>query len=61
LYLNFFVLVVELFRRVSALKALAPTQSEPPFKVAQLIVLLFFIAIGILATVKFRHEELRTA
>ena len=61
LYLNFFVLVVQLFRRVPALKVLAPTQSEPPFKVAQLIVLLFFIAIGILATVKFRHEELRTA
>jgi len=61
LYLNVFVLVVQLFRRVPALKALAPTQTETPFKVAQLVVLLAFVIIGILATTKFRHAQLQTA
>jgi hypothetical protein len=42
LYFNVFVLIVQLFRRVSALAALAPTQTEPPFAVAQLIVLALF-------------------
>jgi hypothetical protein len=58
LYLNVFVLVVQLFRRVPALKALAPTQTEPAFKVTQLIVLLLFVGITVLATTKFRHAEL---
>jgi hypothetical protein len=39
LYLNCFVLIVQLFQKVPALKALAPTQSEPPFLVAQIGVL----------------------
>src|SRR6185295_16843981 len=39
LYLNVFVLVVQLFRKVPALHALAPTESEPPFQVTQLFVL----------------------
>src|SRR5882724_12667442 len=38
-YLNVFVLIVQLFQKVPALKALAPTQSEPPFLVTQLVVL----------------------
>jgi len=46
-YFNVFVLVVQLFRRVPALSALAPTQSEPVFQIAQLTVLLLFAAIGI--------------
>jgi hypothetical protein len=49
LYLNVFVLVVQLFRRVPALHDLAPTQSEPPFGVAQLVVLVVFITLGTLA------------
>jgi hypothetical protein len=61
LYLNVFVLVVQLFRRVPALKALAPTQTEPAFKITQLVVLLLFVAITVLATTKFRHAQLRTA
>src|SRR3954470_2399754 len=36
LYLNVFVLVVQAFLRVPALKALAPRQSEPPFVAAQM-------------------------
>ena len=39
LYLNDFVLIAQLFEKVPALKALAPTQSEPPFKAAQFVVL----------------------
>jgi hypothetical protein len=61
LYLNVFVLVVQLFRRVPALKALAPTQTESPFKITQLVVLLVFVVITILAAMKFRHAEFRTA
>ena len=49
LYFNVFVLVVQLFRRVPALSAMAPTQSEPPFQIAQLAALLLFAAIGIRA------------
>ena len=49
LYFNVFVLVVQLFRRVPVLIAMAPTQSEPPFQIAQLAVLLLFAAIGIRA------------
>jgi hypothetical protein len=48
LYFNVFVLVVQLFRRVPALNAMAPTQSGPPFQIAQLVLLLF-AAIGIRA------------
>jgi hypothetical protein len=54
LYLNFFVLIVQAFLKIPALHALAPTQAEPPFAVAQAVALLFFAALGIVATVKFR-------
>ncbi len=51
LYFNVFVLVVQLFRRVPALSVMAPNQSEPPFQIAQLAVLLLFVTIGIRAAV----------
>jgi hypothetical protein len=54
LYLNVFVLVVQSFIKVPALNALAPTQSEPPFVIAQAAVMAIFILIGIVAAVKFR-------
>ncbi len=53
LWFNAFVAVVQAFDKIAALKALAPTGSEPPFLVAQLVVLLAFIAIGVLATKRF--------
>lgn len=56
-YLLVFVLVVQLFRKVPALAALAPTQSEPPFAVAQGVVLVLFAALAIAAAVKFRPPE----
>ncbi len=61
LYLNFFVLIVQLFRKVPALDTLAPTQSEPPFQITQLVVLLFFAVLGFRAAVKFHGEPLQTA
>lgn len=57
LYFNVFVLVVQSFMKVPALKALAPTQSEPPFAIAQGLVLLLFIVLGIAAVKKFRIES----
>jgi hypothetical protein len=56
LYLNVFVGVVQAFQKLSALKALAPTQSEPPFLLAQLIVLVIFIALAFVAARRFRIE-----
>jgi len=60
LYLNCFVLVVQLFMKVPALHALAPTQKEPPFLVAQLAVLAVFVGLTVLAAKKF-HVEPATA
>jgi hypothetical protein len=61
LYLNVFVLVVQAFEKVPALHALAPTGSEPAFLVAQLVVLAAFLALGIFATIRFRHAAAHPA
>jgi hypothetical protein len=53
LYLNVFVGVVQTFQKVPFFNALAPTQKEPPFAIAQGIVLIAFIALGIAAAKKF--------
>jgi hypothetical protein len=60
LYLNVFVLVVQLFRKVPALTTLAPTQTEAPFLVVQVIVLAIYIALTVLGVKKFHvvPEEL---
>jgi len=42
-YFLFFVLVAQLFNKVEALRALAPTQSEPPFAIAQVVLLVIFV------------------
>jgi hypothetical protein len=57
LYLNVFVLVVQSFVKVSALNALAPTQTEPPFAITQAAVLAIFILITLVAIVKFRPPK----
>ena len=59
LYLNVFVLVVQSFQKSPALKALAPTQTEPPFLFTQLGVLALFIALGIAAAIRFRDQPVR--
>jgi hypothetical protein len=61
LYLNVFVAVVQAFLKVPALKALAPTQKEPPFLVAQLVVLAAFIARATVATRRFRQQPVGAA
>jgi hypothetical protein len=61
LYFNCFVLVVQSFQKISFLHALAPTQKEPPFAVAQLVLLIAFIGLGIAAFKKFRPIAQATA
>lgn len=61
LYLNVFVLVAQLFDKVPALKTLAPTKSEQPFKATQLVVLVLFVVLTIAAAKKFRAEQFHTA
>lgn len=55
LYFNVFVLVAQLFEKVPSLHALAPTQSEAPFKIVQLLVLVFFAILIPAASKKFRQ------
>ena len=57
LYLNVFVLIVQLFEKVPALRAMAPTQTEGPFKLTQLVTLLLFVVLTILAATRFRGEQ----
>jgi hypothetical protein len=56
LYLNVFVGVVQAFQKVPFLHILAPNGSEPPFIVAQTIVLLIFGVLGIVAVRRFHPE-----
>jgi len=56
LYFNIFVLVVQSFEKVPALNALAPTQKEPPFAIAQIAVLVLFVVLTSLAVKRFRGE-----
>jgi hypothetical protein len=54
LYLNVFVGVAQAFQKVSFLQPLAPTQSEPPFAIAQGIVLVIFLAFTVLGSKRLR-------
>jgi hypothetical protein len=54
-YLLIFVLIAQLFLKVPALQAMAPTQSEPPFAVAQGIALAIFLALTVLAGRRFAN------
>jgi len=58
LYLNVFVAVMQSFLKIPAVHALAPTQKEPPFLVAQLVVMAIFAMIGVFAVKKFRLERM---
>jgi hypothetical protein len=59
LYFNVFVGIVQSFEKIPALQAMAPTQTEPPFKLTQLVVLALFILLGIVAVIRFRPEPAR--
>jgi hypothetical protein len=54
LWFNVFVLIVQSFQKIDALKALAPTQSEPPFQIAQGVALVLLVVLTVLAVRKFR-------
>jgi hypothetical protein len=54
LYFNVLVLIVQSFRNVPTLNTLAPTQSEPPFLIAQGVALMAFLFLGIAAVFRFR-------
>jgi phosphoglycerol transferase MdoB-like AlkP superfamily enzyme len=54
LYFNVLVLIVQSFQKVPALHALAPTQSEPPFLIAQGSALVVFLVVGFFAASRFR-------
>jgi hypothetical protein len=53
LYLNVFVGVVQAFQKLPLLQPLAPTGTEPPFAVAQGLVLLAFAVLAVLALKRF--------
>ena len=60
-YFNVFVLIVQLFQKVPGLKAIAPTQSEPPFVVSQIAVLAIFVILSVFAGIRYREGRLRPA
>ena len=61
LYFNLFVLVVQSFEKVPALHAIAPTQTEPPFKLTQLVALLVSALLAIIAAIRFHPEPAHVA
>ena len=61
LYFNVFVLVVQSFEKVPQLKAIAPTQKEAPFAIAQIFVLALFIVLTTLAVKRFKIVETAVA
>jgi hypothetical protein len=61
LYLNVFVGVVQAFQKFGVLHALAPTQAEAPFVVAQLAVLALFAVLGYLAIKRYHPTPGATA
>jgi hypothetical protein len=54
LYFNFFVLIVQSFQKIPSVHALAPTQTELPFKLAQLATLIVVVVVTIVAFKKYR-------
>jgi hypothetical protein len=60
LYLNLFVAVVQSFLKFPALKAMAPTQSEPPFVIAQGVTLLVLVVLAALA-LRAYHPQVSTS
>jgi uncharacterized membrane protein SirB2 len=47
--------VIQSFQKIPAVNALAPTQQEPPFLIAQVALLVAFIAIGVMAIRKRKN------
>jgi hypothetical protein len=47
--------------KISVLRAIAPQQNEPPFLVAQLVVLALFVALTVVAVRRFQGEPFARA
>ena len=56
LYLNVFVGVVQAFQKLAFLQPFAPTQTEAPFIVAQVVVVAIFVVLGFLAVKRFHPQ-----
>jgi hypothetical protein len=54
LYLNVFISIVQAFQKITFFEALAPTQSEPPFLIAQAVALAIVTVLGVIAVMRFR-------
>lgn len=50
------VAVMQSFEKIESLRALAPTQSEPPFAIAQPAALGLFVVLGVTAARRFRDR-----
>jgi hypothetical protein len=65
LYLNCFVAVVQAFQKIRFLAVLAPTQSEPPFLAAQVVLLAVFVVLGFFSVKRFHPsspaEDIKTS
>jgi hypothetical protein len=53
LYFLVFVAIAQAFKKVPALEAMAPTLSEPPFALAQLVALVLFVVLAVAAALRF--------
>jgi hypothetical protein len=56
-YFLLFVTIAQAFRKVLVLTALAPTQSEPPFAVTQLVALAVVVLLAVAALIRFRPPK----
>jgi hypothetical protein len=59
LYLDVLAVIVQIFKHIPSLMALAPTLSESPFLVTEFLVLMPFAMYGIVAARRFHHEPTR--
>lgn len=55
-YFNFAVLIIQSFQKVPVLNALAPTQSELPFLITQLVALALFVGLTVASLIRFHPE-----
>jgi hypothetical protein len=56
LYFNCFVAMAQSFMKIPALHAMAPHGNEPPFAIAQGVLLVVFVVLTIFAAKKFRND-----
>lgn len=55
-WFDVFVAIAQAFQKLPVLQPLAPTQSEPPFAIAQGVGLVIFVILGIAAAIKFHPD-----